>query len=169
MQIERQQEQRKLLIINYELKMKIKTIKIKVTQDNQDFDLSEFFTGSNTIYSTNAQLIQEADGLYWHAFFTYQQQGGSYLFSKKHSISNEKKAPDGFEEALLEFVKTKTNVSRRVKNSINWDSDIVYTFEKVEDFLKLKSLGKGSINKEKVFLLEVLEFIKKFKETKNEV
>jgi hypothetical protein len=149
--------------------MKIKTIKIKVTQDNQDFDLSEFFTGSNTIYSTNAQLIQEADGLYWHAFFTYQQQGGSYLFSKKHSISNEKKAPDGFEEALLEFVKTKTNVSRRVKNSINWDSDIVYTFEKVEDFLKLKSLGKGSINKEKVFLLEVLEFIKKFKETKNEV
>ena len=49
--------------------MKIKTIKIKVTQDNQDFDLSEFFTGSNTIYSTNAQLIQEADGLYWHAFF----------------------------------------------------------------------------------------------------
>ena len=134
-----------------------------------DFDLSEFFTGSNTIYSTNAQLIQEADGLYWHAFFTYQQQGGSYLFSKKHSISNEKKAPDGFEEALLEFVNTKTNVSRRVKNSINWDSDIVYTFEKVEDFLKLKSLGKGSINKEKVFLLEVLEFIKKFKETKNEV
>ena len=86
--------------------MKIKTIKIKVTQDNQDFDLSEFFTGSNTIYTTNAQLIQEEDGLYWHAFFTYQQQGGSYLFSKKHSISNEKKAPDGFEEALLEFVKT---------------------------------------------------------------
>ena len=41
--------------------------------------------------------------------------------------------------------------------------------QKVEDFLKLKSLGKGSINKEKVFLLEVLEFIKKFKETKNEV
>ena len=149
--------------------MKIKTIKIKVTQDNQDFDLSEFFTGSNTIYSTNAQLIQEADGLYWHAFFTYQQQGGSYLFSKKHSISNEKKAPDGFEEALLEFVNTKTNVSRRVKNSIKGDSDIVYTFEKAEDFIILKSLGKGSINKEKEFLLNVLEFIKKFKETKNEV
>ena len=120
--------------------MQIKTIKIKVTQDNQDFDFSEFFTGSNTIYSTSAQLIQEEDGLYWHAFFTYQQQGGSYLFSKKHSISNEKKAPDGFEEALLEFVKTKTNVSRGVKNSINWDSDIVYTFEKVEDFIILKSL-----------------------------
>ena len=149
--------------------MKIKTIKIKVTQDNQDFDFSEFFSGSNTIYSTSAQLIQEEDGLYWHAFFTYQQQGGSYLFSKKHGISNEKKAPDGFEEALLEFVNTKTNVSRRVKNSIKGDSDIVYTFEKVEDFIILKSLGKGSINKEKEFLLNVLEFIKKFKETKNEV
>ena len=149
--------------------MKIKTIKIKVTQDNQDFDLSEFFTGSNTIYSTNAQLIQEADGLYWHAFFTYQQQGGNFQFPQKYSTSKEKKAPDGFEEALLEFVKTKTNVSRRVKNSIKGDSDIVYTFEKVEDFLKLKSLGKGSINKEKDFLLEVLEFIKKYKESKNEV
>ena len=149
--------------------MKIKTIKIKVTQDNQDFDLSEFFTGSNTIYSTSAQLIQEEDGLYWHAFFTYQQQGGSYLFSKKHGISNEKKAPDGFEEALLEFIETKTNASVRTKNSIKCNLDNVYTFKKAEDFLKLKSLGKGSINKEKVFLLEVLEFIKKFKETKNEV
>ena len=149
--------------------MKIKTIKIKVTQDNQDFDLSEFFTGSNTIYSTNAQLIQEEDGLYWHAFFTYKNENGYQIPKMLSRLAEEKKAPDGFEEALLEFVKTKTNVSRRVKNSINWDSDIVYTFEKVEDFLKLKSLGKGSINKEKVFLLEVLEFIKKFKETKNEV
>ena len=149
--------------------MKIKTIKIKVTQDNQDFDLSEFFTGSNTIYSTNAQLIQEEDGLYWHAFFTYKQVGDTYLFSQKQIPSNEKTAPDGFEEALLEFVKTKTNVSRGVKNRIKWEPDSVYTFEKIEDFFKLKSLGKVSINKEKVFLLEVLEFIKKFKETKNEV
>ena len=78
--------------------MKIKTIKIKVTQDNQDFDLSEFFTGSNTIYSTNAQLIQEADGLYWHAFFTYQQQGGNFQFpqnivhqkKKKHQMALKK-------------------------------------------------------------------------------
>ena len=149
--------------------MKIKTIKIKVTQDNQDFDLSEFFTGSNTIYTTNAQLIQEEDGLYWHAFFTYQQQGGNFQFPQKYSTSKEKKAPDGFEEALLEFIETKTNASVRTKNSIKCNLDNVYTFKKAEDFLKLKSLGKGSINKEKVFLLEVLEFIKKFKETKNEV
>lgn len=149
--------------------MKIKTIKIKVTQDNQEFDLSEFFTGSNTIYSTNAQLIQEEDGLYWHAFFTYKNEYGYQIPKMLSKLAEEKTAPDGFEEALLEFVKTKTNVSRRVKNSINWDSDIVYTFEKIEDFLKLKSLGKGSVNKEKDFLLEVLEFIKKYKEAKNEV
>ena len=105
--------------------MKIKTIKIKVTQNNQDFDLSEFFTGSNTIYSTNAQLIQEADGLYWHAFFTYQQQGGNFQFPQKYSTSKEKKAPDGFEEALLEFIETKTNASVRTKNSIKCNFDFI--------------------------------------------
>ena len=149
--------------------MKIKTIKIKVTQDNQEFDLTEFFTGSNTIYTTNAQLIQEEDGLYWHAFFTYQQQGGTFQFPKKYGTTTEKTAPDGFEEALLEFIKTKPNIDARTKNSIKCNVDTVFNFEKIEEFKKLRHIGKGSINKEKNFLLELLEFIKNYKESKNEV
>ena len=69
--------------------MKIKTIKIKVTQDNQDFDLSEFFTGSNTIYTTNAQLIQEEDGLYWHAFLLINNK--VVIFSFPKNIVHQKK------------------------------------------------------------------------------
>ena len=52
--------------------MKIKTLKIKITAANQDFDFTEFFTGNNAIYSTTAQLLQEEDGVYWHAFITYK-------------------------------------------------------------------------------------------------
>lgn len=41
--------------------MKLKTLKLKVTNDQQEYDFSEFLTGSNTVYNTIAHFEKEGD------------------------------------------------------------------------------------------------------------
>lgn len=141
--------------------MKIKTIKIKVTQDNQDFDLSEFFTGSNTIYSTNAQLIQEEDGLYWHAFFTYKNENGFQIPKRLSKLIEEEKAPSDYEEEILRVIKKNNDISARVRNAIQCNVDAIYYFKTINEFEKLRNLGKKSILENEAFINEILAISKK--------
>lgn len=141
--------------------MKIKTIKVKVTQDNQDFDLSEFFTGSHTIYSTNAQLIQEEDGLYWHAFFTYKKENDFEIPKRLNKLIEKEKAPSDYEEEVLQLIKKNNEISARVRNAIQCNLDAIYYCKTINEFEKLRNLGKKSILENEAFFNEILTISRK--------
>jgi len=141
--------------------MKIKTIKIKVTQDNQEFDFTEFFTGSNTIYTTNAQLIQEEDGLYWHAFFTYKNENNFEIPKRLSKLIEKEKAPSDYEEEVLQLIRKNNDISARVRNAIQCNLDAIYYFKTINEFEKLRNLGKKSILENEAFFNEILTISRK--------
>jgi hypothetical protein len=80
--------------------MKIKTLKIKVETENQDFDFNEFLTGSNAIHTTQATLMKEKDGLYWHVFITYEPKNND-IYQHPREVQE---FPDGFEAEIEAFL-----------------------------------------------------------------
>jgi hypothetical protein len=103
--------------------MKIKIIKIKVTIENQEFDFNDFFEGSNTIYTTNATLIKEKDGYYWHAFITYEPKQYNYEKTIPKAITKipvieKEELPFGFEEEIREYIKNNPSKKTITKNCI---------------------------------------------------
>ena len=143
--------------------MKIKTIKLKVERENQEFDFSEFFEGSNTIFTTNSQLVEEKDGYYWYAFITYEPQ----IPLLKPFLPKPKDLPEGFEEEVRNYLKTNPPKKIRTQNAVKGGLEVVLKCEKMGDFLRLQSVGKGSIKEENVFFERLLEIAKKYKANLN--
>ena len=145
--------------------MKIKTIKLKVERENQEFDFSEFFEGSNTIFTTNSQLVEQKDGYYWYAFITYEPRIDKPFL--KPLLSPTKELPEGFEEEVRNYLKTNPPKNTRTQNAVKGGLEVVLKCEKMGDFLRLQSVGKGSIKEENVFFEGLLEIVKKYKTNLN--
>jgi hypothetical protein len=140
--------------------MKIKTLKIKVEKENQEFDVEEFFEGSNTIYKTEASLQKEKDGYFWHVFITYEPKGVA-LFSKSIPQKETVLSKD-FEDEITNYLNKNSTISSRSKNVIKHNLAVLLGIDKIEDFMRLRYLGKNSIEKNKVFFNDMVDIIQKY-------
>ncbi len=145
--------------------MRIKTLRIKVEKDNQDFDFSEFFEGSNTIYTTNTQLIKEGEDYYWYAFFTYKKEG-SYIptFPKVAK----KVLPAGFEEEVENFISEKFPNNGAFARNLRDSVDRLIDCKFIEDIRRFKGFGPKRVADNLSILEELLEIIKKYNPPKEE-
>jgi hypothetical protein len=139
--------------------MKIKTLKIKVESENQEFDFAEFFTGSNTIHDTSASLVKEKDGYYWHAFITYSPK--SYdMYARLPK--EDKRLPDGFENEIRQYLDNNPPQKLRVRNSVVCSIERLLTVRDMEGFSFLNNVGKTSLKDDTEFFKSLLEIIKKY-------
>ena len=138
--------------------MKIKTLKIKVETENQDFDFSEFLTGSNTIYKTEATLKKEKGGFYWHVFITYEPKNNFVYIHPRDA----RELPEGFESEVLDFLYANLPNKIRVKHAIIGGLKRLLSIEDLEGFKFLKQIGNSSIEHDKEFFTALLEIIKKY-------
>jgi|GEM_PF-3647577 len=138
--------------------MKIKILKIKVENENQDFDFKDFFVGSNTLYNTTANIVKEDDGLYWHAFITYEPQN-NYLSA---SIPRqEKKLPEGFEEEIRAYLKKEPPKKTRSKNAVLSNIENILNIKETKEFARLRNITEKNVFEDVDFFTAVLEIIKK--------
>ena len=139
--------------------MKIKIVKIKVQDADQEFDSSAFIMGKHTVISTHAELKEEKDGLYWHVFFTYSD----FEIATAETLKKEDKALlKAFHTEVLEFVKTYSSVSLTVKNSIINSIDNLPDMRTSDDFARLRNIGKGTVTAHSLFFEELLDKIYKY-------
>ena len=136
--------------------MRIKTLRIKVENDNQDFNFSDFFEGSNTIYTTNTQLIKEGEHYYWYAFFTYKRDV-SYIptFPKKVF-------PAGFEAEVESFISEKFPQNGAFAGNLRYSMDRLIDCKSIKDIRMIKNFGPKRIADNLSILEELLEIIKKY-------
>lgn len=137
--------------------MKIKILKIKIENSNQDFDFADFFEGSNTIFNTNSQLVKEGKDYFWHLLITYEQKYTSFPFTK----TEKKKAPIEFEEEILKLIHNFPTKNVRVKNALKSYIDELYYFSSPNEFNNIRRLGKKSITENPEIFDEVWKTIEK--------
>ena len=138
--------------------MKIKTLKIKVETENQDFDFTEFLTGSNVIHTTEATLRKEKDGLYWHVFITYQPKGyDTYLDPRAVQ-----EFPKGFEEEIYAFLHNNPPTKLRVKNAVVGGMRRLLKIRDIEGFKFLNQIGNNSLAQDQEFFTALLAIINKY-------
>ena len=136
--------------------MKIKNLRIKINSDNQEFDLKDFFTGSNTIYTTIAQVVKEKDGYYWHAFFTYESKSNYFSI-----LEEDKHTPLAFIDEVNELLKTQPPKKVQTRNAIKSNMARMYGFISIENFSILKGLGKTCIETDQELLTQILQIAHK--------
>jgi len=139
--------------------MKIKTLKIKVENENQDFDFQEFFTGSNQIFYTAAHVVKEEGGMYWYAFITYEPQKS---YSPLPIPRQEIELPKGFADEIKSYVRSASANKTRCKNAILGGMDQLPKIKEIEGFYLLRNLSNKSVNEDSDFFAAVLEIIKKY-------
>jgi hypothetical protein len=137
--------------------MKIKTLKIKIESDNQTFEVSDFFEGSNTLYDKFAQIVEEPDGKYWHVIIFYKNDSPGFAKSKPVDIE----LPPEFLEEINEFIKTNPPIYKRASNCIKGNIDKLFGIEKFTDFRRFRNLGEESLIKDTIFFSSILEIIEK--------
>ncbi len=139
--------------------MKMKTIRIKVESNNQEFDFTDFFKGSNTIISTSATLVQEQDGCYWHAFITFEP--------KNHYISPPAPVPENlvykaFMIEINEYTAQNPPKTVRTTNAIRGYREHILEIKELNNFLRVQNIGKKTIKDDLDYFNGVLEIIKKY-------
>jgi hypothetical protein len=146
--------------------MKIKTLKIKVENENQEFDFADFFEGNYTIYKTEASLQKEKDGYYWHAFITFEPNGATPYFDAIQNFNilqrKEITLPKGFEDEVNNYLKNNPPKKARSQNLMKCNIEKLWGIENLNDFNKIKNLGKISIREDAVFYQGLLDIIKKY-------
>lgn len=140
--------------------MKIKTLKIKVEKENQEFDTVDFFEGSYIIYKTEASLQKEKDGYFWHVFITYDSKDDA-LFSKS-TLQKKTFLPKGFEDEITNYLNRNSIINTRYKNALKHNLLVLLDIDKIEDFTRLRNIGKNSIEENKVFFNGIVEIIQKY-------
>lgn len=136
--------------------MKIKTIRIKIEDDIQEFNVTDFEITNATLYDKIAHVVQEADGLYWHVMIFYQPN------SNITGINNLQTVDIIRREVAVYLEQTKPSI--RVRNGI-FSSIVRYEEIKTrEDFRRVKQIGYGSINLFPEIFDEVLKIFDKYRE-----
>jgi hypothetical protein len=136
--------------------MKIKTIRIKIEDDIQEFNVTDFDITNATLYDKIAHVVQEADGLYWHVMLFYQPN------SNISGIQNLQKV-DIIRREVAAYI-DQSKPPMRIRNGIL--SSIV-RYEEIktrEDFRRIKQIGYGSINLSPEVFDEVLKIYDKYRE-----
>ncbi|WP_432672940.1 hypothetical protein [Flavobacterium sp. SM2513] len=136
--------------------MKIKIVKIKVEDAGQEFDSSAFISGKHTVVSTHAELKEEDDGLYWHAFFTFHDFEIVTAATRK---KEEKELYRAFHQEVLEFLKTHPTATSKAKNIVMDNFDNLTSIRGMNDFMKLRNMGKSTLTSNSLFFEELLEKI----------
>ncbi len=137
--------------------MKIKTLKIKIESDNQTFEVSDFFDGSNTLYDKFTHIVDEPDGKYWHVLIFYKNNSPGFVSSKPFEIE----LPNEFLEEIKTYIKTNPPISILASNCIKANIDKLFGVEKFTDFRRFRNLGDDSLARDTIFFSAILEIIEK--------
>ena len=78
--------------------MLIKILKIKVEQNNQEFQLENWLSNYNYIHSTTAKLVKEKKDYYWHVLISFESKLD--LYSNESNLIKDYKAPIEFNEEI---------------------------------------------------------------------
>ena len=139
--------------------MKIKIIKIKTEATDQEFDSSAFISGLHTIISTHAELKKEENGLYWHVLFTYESKEAWTPVSPKKA---EKTSRRSLNQEIFAFVNNHPTASGLAKNGVLKNIDYMPDMAIINDFERLRNVGKRTLVTNKLFFEELLDIIYKY-------
>ena len=136
--------------------MRIKTLRIKVESNDQDFFVDDFFSCSDTSFTTNAQLVKEGKDYYWHVLIAYADGGKFKPATKKRVINT------SYFDAITQLLKENPPKYGLTKNVVGGNMDYIYEFRTIFDFKKLRNFGAKSIENDREFLEKVIEIVIKY-------
>ena len=136
--------------------MRIKTLRIKVESNDQDYFVDDFFFFFDTSFTTNAQLVKEGKDYYWHVLIAYAD-GSKFKPATKKRVVN-----TSYFDAITQLLKENPPKYGLTKNVVGGNMDYIYEFRTIYDFKKLRSFGLKSIEKDREFLEKVIEIVIKY-------
>lgn len=139
--------------------MKIKTLKIKVENENNEYAIPGFYALTNIIYSTKAELIREDDVYYWLVMIAFEPKVTIMPGSSKVTY---KQLPNGFKEAAQKYINKEPTSKVRVKNCVNFYLEDLIDIKKMDDFKRFRGLGGKTIHEEFKFLSGLLDIIRSY-------
>ena len=139
--------------------MRIKTLRIKVETDNQDFDMGQFFEGNNTLHQIKMELIKEGEDYYWHAFITYDRTSG---YVPSFPKAEKKVFPAGFEAEVENFISEKFPNNGAFARNLRDNMDRLIDWKSIKDIRMMRGFGPKRIADNLSILEELLEIIKKY-------
>jgi hypothetical protein len=140
--------------------MKVKSLKIKISNTPSDVIIPDFISNNNEILGINAE-IKEVDGQYfWFVLIAYEPKY-DFISGYKY-ISEPRPLPARFKEEVIKYTNRHKNLNTRVKNCVKFYLEELIEMKKLDDFKRLRGMGVKSIFIEELFLLGLLEVIKKF-------
>lgn len=139
--------------------MKIKTLKIKVEKESQEYVIPGFYAMTNIIYSTSAELIRENDEYYWLVMIAFEPKVNIIPGSSRVTY---KQLPPGFKEAAQKYINKEPTSKVRVKNCVNFYLEDLIDIKKMDDFKRFRGLGGKTIHEEFKFLSGLLDIIRSY-------
>lgn len=137
--------------------MRIKTLRIKVESNDQDYFVADFFSDRDSRYTTNAQLVKEGKDYYWHVLITYDKGGAFKPAATKKRVVN-----TSYFDAITQLLKESPPKYGLTKNVVGGNMDYIYEFRTIFDFKKLRNFGAKSIENDREFLEKVIEIVIKY-------
>ena len=138
--------------------MKVKTIRLKIENDIQDYNVTDFDITNATLYDKIAHVVQEADGLYWHVMIFYQPSYTSTVIKE-----TKVKYRDEIESEISKYFE-QCQPSTRVRNGIYQSISQYKEITTREDFRRVKNIGSSSIQEYPEIFDEVLKIFDKYRE-----
>ena len=139
--------------------MKIKTFKIKIENDNQTFDVNDFFEQNSTLYDKFAHISEEPDGKYWNVLIFYKTDSLNFYNTKTKEVQLSME----FVEEIESFIDSNPQVATRVLNSIRGNIKQLFAVKDLIGFKRFRNLGNDSLAYESEFLNGVLTIIEKYR------
>lgn len=144
--------------------MLIKILKIKVEQNNQEFQLENWLSNYNYIHSTTAKLVKEKKDYYWHVLISFESKLD--LYSNVSNYTKDYKAPIEFNEEIDNYLENCKSINSRIKNSVKFYQDELFQIKEIEDFKRIRGIGIKSFSENENFLKSILNIINKYKTLK---
>lgn len=133
--------------------MRIKTLRLKVESNDQDYFVDDFFSDTASCYTTNAQLVKEGKDYYWHVLIAYDK-GGAF----KPAVTKKRVINTSYFDAITQLLKENPPKYGLTKNVVGGNMDYIYEFRTIFDFKKLRNFGAKSIENDKEFLEKVIKY-----------
>ena len=141
--------------------MRIKTIKVRASNESRDFAISDFYSQNSTIHSTNSKLIKEHEDYYWLVMIAYESNLPMPL--EGYDSSNEYQLPIGFEKSVTQYVINTPSNGVRVKNSVIAYMNSLLIINSINDFKRIRGIGIKTIEEDIEFLSGLLDLIHQYK------
>lgn len=141
--------------------MKIKTIKVRASNESQDFAISDFYSKNSTIYATSSKLIKEKNEYYWLIMIAYKSV--LFLPFEGNDSFNSYQLPTGFEQSVMYYVVNTHSNGLRIKNSVSTNLPSLLEINSIHDFKHLRGLGVKTVEENFEFLSGLMDIIKKYR------